>query len=166
MPAMEIARKIEKAWSSIPPPPEEEMGYFIDGWGKREKALFLDVKPVSVDREDADFLVADVLAEMSPVATAAYLGPYLITFFEDLAFQEDVGFFSEPSVRGAVLAVLTLPRAWSDVLRPNLPRNCKEALGDAVEYILKSEELLKLNKSDINSLEKILRSIRRDVDLK
>ncbi|MGI6853622.1 hypothetical protein [Mesorhizobium sp. 1B3] len=161
--ASKIAQKIEKAWSSIAPPSHEDMKYFTVGWGKGEQHLFLDVKPVDVDRQDERFLVADVLAEMSPVATAAYLGPYLMTFFEDLAFQEKEGFFSEPMVRGSVLALLARPRTWSDVLRPNLPRNCKEALGDAVNYIVKSQEMLELDLSQIGSLEKLARSIARDI---
>ena len=161
--ALEIAKKVEKAWSSIEPPPHEDMGYFIVGWGKGERHLFLDVKPVDVDREDSRFLVADVLAEMSPRATAAYLGPYLMTFFEDLAFQEDMGFFAEPMVRAGVLSVLNLPRTWSDI-RPYLPQKCKEALGDAVTYILKSHEILKLDRPLILSLEKLSRSIARGID--
>jgi len=161
--ALEIAQKIEKAWSSVEPPPHEDMGYFITGWGKDERHIFLDVKPVDVDRDDSDFLVADVLAEMSPRATAAYLGPYLMTFFEDLAFQEDMGFFSEPMVRGSVLSLLSLPRTWSDI-RPYLSQNCKEALGEAVAYILKSHEILKLDRPLILSLEKLSRSIARGID--
>jgi len=161
--AIEIANTIEKAWSSIEPPPHEDMEYFTVGWGKGEREIFLDVKPVDIDRDNERFLVADALAEMSPRATAAYLGPYLMTFFEDLAFQESEGFFSEPMVRGSVLALLTMPRIWSDVLRPNLSQNCTIALGDAVNYILKSKEILKLNCSQVRSLERLSRSIARDI---
>jgi hypothetical protein len=161
--AIEIVQKVQTAWSSVEPPPHEDMKYFIIGWGKGERHIFLDVKPVDVDREDPNFLVADVLAEMSPLATAAYLGPYLMVFFEDLAFQEDMGFFSEPMVRAGVLSLLILPRTWSDVLRPNLPRNCKEALGDAVNYMLKSREILKLDQSQIRPLERLSRSIARGI---
>ncbi len=161
--ALEIAQEVKKAWSSIEPPPHDDMAYFVTGWGKGERHLFLDIKPVEVDRDDSRFLLADVLAEMSPHATAAYLGPYLMTFFEDLAFQEDMGFFSEPMVRAGVLSLLNLPRTWSDI-RPYLPKNCREALGDAVNYILKSHEILKLDRAHILSLEKLSRSIARGID--
>jgi hypothetical protein len=160
--ALEVARQIERAWSAVPAPPRTAMDYFTVGWGSGERDLFLDVKPSDIDREHSRFLVADVLAEMSPVATAAYLGPYLVTFLEDLAFQEREGFFSEPMVRGSVLSLLTLPTSWPAVLQPNLPPECKRALSAAVSYILGSRELLKLEAGDVDALEALSRSIAAD----
>jgi hypothetical protein len=161
--AIEVAGQVECAWSAVPAPPHAAMEYFTIGWGSGERELFLDVKPGDVDREHSRFLVADVLAEMSPVATAAYLGPYLVTFLEDLAFQEREGYFSEPMVRGAVLSVLTLPTSWSAVLQPNLSLDCKHALGAAVSYMLRSRELLKLEAGTIGALEALSRAIAADV---
>ncbi|HVL21221.1 MAG TPA: hypothetical protein VM422_09615 [Amaricoccus sp.] len=161
--AMEIAAQITKAWSLIDAPPRDDMEYFTIGWGQGEKEVFLDVKPMDVDREDEKFLVADALIELSPRATAAYLGPYLTAFLEDLAFQESEGFFSEPMLRGNVLTLLTMPRTWSDALQPNLPTRCKAALGAAVSYILRSREILKLSAANIKALERLSRSIARDL---
>ena len=162
MSALEVARQIERAWSTVAAPPPSAMTYFTVGWGCGERELFLDVKPRDIDREHSRFLVADVLAEMSPMATAAYLGPYLVTFFEDLAFQESEGFFSEPMVRGGVLSVLTHPTSWSTVLQPNLSPDCKRALRAAVIYIVGARELLRLEAGDIGALEALSRSLAAD----
>lgn len=161
-PALRIVDRVQKAWSPIEAPPDEAMQYFIKGWGQTEKDIFLGVKPVDVDREASGFLIADVLAEMSPLATAAYLGPYLIAFFEDLAFQEDLGFCTEAMVRASVLSLLTLPGTWPDILQPHLSRACKDAVDEAVNYILKSKQLMKLESGDVQSLEKLVRLIAED----
>lgn len=161
--SLDIADQVQSAWSKLDAAPIEDMEYFTLGWGKRIEHLFVGVKPSDVDIDDEDFRIEMPLNEVPPRAAAAYLGPYLRAFLLDLAFQEKIGFFSEPLLRAHVTVFLTNPRVWTDTLKDNLPDDCKAALGRAVEYCLKSAELIDLSEEEARSLGWLSRAIDRDL---
>jgi hypothetical protein len=161
--ALDIADQVQSAWSKFDAVPVEDMEYFTRGWGKRIEHLFVGVKPSDVNIEDGNFLIEMPLIEVNPRAASAYLGPYLKAFLLDLAFQEKVGFFSEPLLRSHVIVFLTNPRVWTDTLKDNLPDDCKAALGHAVKFCLKAAELLALPEEKAQSLERLSRAIDRDL---
>ncbi|MDQ7918067.1 hypothetical protein RBU60_10805 [Mesonia sp. MT50] len=160
--AAEVYQEIKNAWKATKAPPDSEMQYFTKGFGGGDASVFLNVRPMDIDQENERFLIGDALGEMSPVAASAYLGPYLLAFLEDLKFQEDQGFFSEPMLRGSVISFLSLPRTWSVYLKPNLTKDSKTALLLTVDYILQKKDLLKLNPQKIGAFERLGREIKRD----
>lgn len=161
--SVDLADEVQSAWSAFNAARAEEMEYFTIGWGQRVKHLFVGIRPVDVDIDDEDFLTEGPLHDLHPAAAAAYLGPYLRALLLDLAFQEKIGYFTEPMLRSHVIVFLASPTAWPDVLKPYLPVQCKKTLGLVVDYFLASEKLLYISDEQRRSMEKTSRSIKREI---
>ena len=140
-----MAAAIRAGWAWIPPPPAEDLKYLA--WLCSEEAWksLVNIAPMAVDLSAPGFLSCDPLFDLPPAASAAYLGSYLLALLEGMAFQQDIGMFSDIVTRAHVLHCLSDADFWQNVIRPHLPPECQEVLEAFALYLARHRELLALS---------------------
>lgn len=150
--ASTLSDAVRDAWSSIPPPPAEDLQYMSWGWGEEAWRAFVGIAPMDVDIRSAGFYAATPLLNLPPRAAAAYLGTYLLALLRSLEQQKAIGIFFDIETRAHVITCLELPSFWERVVRPFLPPKCREVLVQVVTYLAAEQEALALTQEQVDTL--------------
>lgn len=148
----ELQALVRAAWAQLPAPPAEDMKIMDWGWGKSAARAFTGISPMDVDIRSPGFLAATPLLQLPPRAAAAYLGTYLLSLLDSLAFQESVGLFDDFVTRPHTLGCLTNSRFWDEVIRQHLPRTCQQAVIDVARFLATKQEALALTEEQAERL--------------
>lgn len=159
----ELLEKVKRAWSGIDAPAAEDMQHMEWGWGKQSAEAFRGIKPVDVDINSPGFQAAAPLANLPGRAAAAYLGPYLISLLDGLDIQQKVGFPTDITTRAHTLTVMTAPNFWTEIVRPNLPADCLEVVGEVADLMISERVPLALTDAEVVRLQRLTRSINREL---
>ncbi|MDX2241605.1 MAG: hypothetical protein NW224_13050 [Leptolyngbyaceae cyanobacterium bins.302] len=141
---------IREAWSSIPPPPTENLEYVAWGSVKEAWQTFIGIAPVDVDISSPSFLGCTPLLDLPPAIAAPYLGTYLLSLLDGLEFQENLGVFYDVLTRAHTIHCLSEPDFWRQVIRPYLPTECQQTLVTFCSYLASRRELLALSEEQID----------------
>lgn len=150
--ARELYDAVREAWAAIPAPPVEDLTYMAWGWGEEAARTFVGVAPADVDIRSVGFHAATPLLDLPPRAAAAYLGPYLMSLLRGLEFQHKVGIFDDVLTRAHTLTCLLSPDFWRRVIRPFLPRPCRDVLARVVAYLAAKKDTLALTQEQVDTL--------------
>ena len=144
MTANELRGLVHAAWAQVPAPPEGDMKMMEWGWGKPAARAFTGVPPMDVDIRSSGFLAATPLLDLPPRAAAAYLGTYLLSLLDSLAFQESTGLFDDFVTRPHTLGCLANGRFWDEVIRQHSPPGGQHAIIAVVRFLVCRRDALAL----------------------
>lgn len=141
-----LAAAVREAWSRVPTPPTEDVESLAWTCGEDVVDAFAGVAPVDVDVSSSEFLGCTPLLELPSPTAAAYLGSYMLSLLEGLAFQRSHVVFYDLLTRAHLIHCLGEPSFWQSVIRPNLPRECTEVLQRFCAYLASNSDLLALRR--------------------
>lgn len=131
----ELDAVVRAAWAVVPAPPQDDLKLLAWACGTASWRILAGVRPVDVDISSPAFLGCTPLMDLPPRAAAAYLGSYLLSFVDGIAFQENSVVFYDIVTRSHVLFCLGDTDFWAQVIRPELPDECIAAIADVCRYI-------------------------------
>jgi hypothetical protein len=139
----ELQDLVLSAWSSVPAPPERDMEIMSRGWGDAAARAFVEIRPTQVDTESAGFHASTPLFDLPRNAAAAYLGTFLRSLLQSLAFQQETGLFDDIVTRPHTLAFITGSSFRAEVF-DRLDNRRREAVSAVAGYLVKQGHLLRL----------------------
>lgn len=155
-----LTAAVRSAWSAVPAPPAEDLKYMAWAYGEDSWRAFVNVDPVDVDIHSSSFLGCTPLLDLPPRAAAAYLGPYLLSLFEGLQFQEKKIVFYDILTRAHVLHVLSEESFWRSVIRAHLPPARLQCVRSCCAFMASESQQLNLSEEQRNQILALARTER------
>jgi hypothetical protein len=137
-----LAAAVRDAWSRVPVPPTEDVQSLSWICGEDVLGAFAGIAPVDVDVSSSEFLGCTPLLELPAPTAAAYLGAYMLSLLEGLAFQRSHVVFYDLLTRAHLIHCLGEPSFWETVIRPNLPPECVKVLQRFCAYVAVNGDVL------------------------
>lgn len=157
----DLTAEVKAAWAAVDAPPIDDMDIMDWEYGEAAMHAFVGVRPADVDISSVGFKSATPLLELPANASAAYLGPYLVSLLQGFEIQEAVGFPVDVRTTSHTIFALSTPGFWTDVASPHLSTACVSVLGKVARFIIDHAEAFMLSKEEAQGLERLVRSVDR-----